>query len=85
MCSSDLKRLNVQGQVVPGSSKVNTTTHSEGYLTTTGVDFDALFSSDGVWTMEILTVSCFGTERLGAISFPVDREIKVNGNFTTIE
>ena len=79
------KRLNVQGQVVPGSSKVNTTTHSEGYLTTTGVDFDALFSSDGVWTMEILTVSCFGTERLGAISFPVDREIKVNGNFTTIE
>ena len=107
------KRLNVQGQVVPGTSKVNTTTHSESYLTTTGVDFDALFTSDGVWTLEILTVSCFGTERLGSISFgssdtggttggptggttdgttppstvsfPVDREIRVNGNFTTIE
>ena len=79
------KRLNVQGQIVPGSSKLNTTTHSESYLTTTGVDFDALFTSDGVWTMEILTDSCFGIERLGAISFTVDREIRVNGNFTTIE
>ena len=78
-------RLNVQGAIVPGSSKVNTTTHSESYLTTTGADFDGLFTSDGRWTLEILTSSCFGIERVFSIGAIRDCSIKANGTFTTIE
>lgn len=60
------KRLNVQGTIIPGTSRVNTTSHSENYLVTTGSDFDALFTSDGLWTLEMVTVSCFDTLRLGS-------------------
>ena len=79
------KRDGVTGATVPGSGRVNTTTHSESYLQTTGVDFDSLFTSDGRWTLEILTVTKFDTMRLAYVTFPVDRSIKVNGTFTTIE
>ncbi len=77
------KRANVQGQVIPGTRKVNTTTHSESYLTTTGVDFGALFTSDGIWTVEILTDSCFGIERLGSLSFGSTGTTPPGGTTTT--
>lgn len=79
-------RANVQGAIVPGTSKVNTTTHSESYLTETGPEFNGMFTSNGKWTLEILTSTpSFGIERIAGFSCLVDNTIKSNGNFTTIE
>lgn len=78
-------RDNVQGLIVPGSHKNNTSTIPENNLETTGSEFDRMFDSDGRWTIEVLTVSPFDTIRLHYVTFTVDRTIEVNGSVTTIE
>jgi len=78
-------RDNVQGAIVPGSHKNNTSTVPENNLETTGSEFDRMFTSDGRWTVEILTVSPWDTIRLDYVSFDVNRTIETNGSFTTIE
>lgn len=42
-------------------------------------------TSDGVWTMELLTSTPFGIDRLAHVTFTVDRTISVNGSVTTID
>ncbi|MES2438423.1 MAG: hypothetical protein V4584_05135 [Verrucomicrobiota bacterium] len=78
-------RDNVQGLIVPGSHKNNTSQVPESYVETTGSDFERLFDADGRWTMELLTISPFDTIRLAYVSFTLDRTMVVNGSFTTIE
>ncbi|RYD49676.1 MAG: hypothetical protein EOP85_01160 [Verrucomicrobiaceae bacterium] len=78
-------RDNVQGLIVPGSHKNNTSMIPESNLETTGSEFDRMFDSDGRWTIEVLTVSPFDTIRLHYVTFTVDRTIEVNGSVTTIE
>jgi hypothetical protein len=48
-------------------------------------DWDGVITSDGRWTLELLTATPFGIDRLAYISFDVDRTIEMNGSFTTIE
>ena len=48
-------------------------------------NYDAVFDSDGDWTIELITTTPFGTERLAYVTFPVDRTMKVNGSFTSLE
>jgi len=76
---------NVVGAIIPGSHRNNTSQVPENNVETTGSDFDRIFTSDGRWTIEILTVSPFDTLRLDHVTFNIDRTINVNGNFTTIE
>lgn len=78
---------NVEGQIqiIPGSHKNNTSEVPENYIETTGSDFNALFTSEGRWTIEILTVTPFDTIRLAHVSFTLDRTLKVNSTMTTIE
>ncbi len=76
---------NVDGIIVPGSSKNNTEDYPDDYLESTGGEFDRMFDSDGRWTMEILTISPFDTIRLGYVSFDLDRTMEVNSTVTTIE
>ncbi|GAA5127444.1 hypothetical protein JIN84_08685 [Luteolibacter yonseiensis] len=78
-------RLNAEGRIVPGSHKNNTAQVPESYVEVTGTDFDSIFDGDGRWTMEVLTVTPFGIDRLGYVSFTLDRTIEVNGSFNTIE
>lgn len=78
-------RDDVVGAIVPGSHKNNTNTIPESYTESTGGEFDRIFDGDGRWTMEVLTVSPFDTIRLGYVSFTLNRTIRVNGSFTTIE
>jgi hypothetical protein len=47
--------------------------------------YDSVFGKDGIWTVELLTTTPFGVDRLAHVSFEIDREITVNGNITTIE
>ena len=79
------------GVIVPGSALVtNDSVPQSRVLTLT--NYDSIFDSDGRWTMEIITVTPFGIERMrtpsGAIAyvtFDLDRTIEMNGTFTTIE
>lgn len=72
------------GTVVPGSAVViNESVPQNRLLTVT--KWDSVLTEDGMWTMELLTSTPFGIDRLGHVSFNVDRTITVNGTVTTID
>jgi hypothetical protein len=48
-------------------------------------NYESIFDSDGRWTMEIVTKTPFGTDRLAYVSFDIDRTMKLNTNMSTIE
>ena len=45
----------------------------------------AFSTSDGTWTMELLTKTPFGTDRLACVSFNRGPDHQLNGSLTTIE
>jgi len=75
---------NVAGKVVPGSHKVIYDSVPNS-ITLSLMNYDDIFDGDGRWTMEVLTQTPFGIDRLAYVSFDLDRTIQVNGSFTTIE
>lgn len=77
-------QLGAQGTVVPGSALIvyDAVPQSRQLVLE---DWDAAINKDGLWTLEILTATPFGIDRLAHVSFNVDRTIEVNGSFTTIE
>ena len=85
------QQLGVTGTIVPGSGRV-VTEASPKDITLTLTDYDSVFPSDGRWTIEMITVTPFGTERArtpsgvpATVTFDLDRTIEVNSSFTTIE
>lgn len=77
-------QLGVVGRVIPGSALVvNGDAPQSRVLTLEG--YDAVFDNDGRWTMELLTVTPFGTDRLAYVSFNIEKVINVNGTFGTME
>lgn len=75
--------LGTAGGIVPGSSFVVSDTVPINKVLTIS-NWDSILTSDGQWTMEILTVTPFGIDRLTSVTFNVDRTLKVNGTVTTI-
>ncbi len=78
--------LGTEGIVVPGSSRVIKDTVPQN-LTMVLEDYDAVFDEggDGQWTMELLTSTPFGVDRLAYVTFHLDRTIQFNGSVTTQE
>ena len=77
-------QLGVTGKTVPGSILVlNESVPQCRVLTLKG--YDSVLDSEGPWTMELLTLTPFGIDRLAYVTFSLDRMIKVNSNLTTIE
>ena len=77
-------RLGVTGTVVPGSGlTINDSVPHRRVLVVK--DYEEVFDEDGRWTMEVITVTPFGIDRLAHVSFNLDRTMKVNGTVTTIE
>ncbi len=78
-------QLGTEGTVVPGSALiVNDSVPQSRVLTIT--DWDVVFEGqDGQWTMELLTATPFGIDRLDHVTFHVNRTIQMNGSVTTIE
>jgi hypothetical protein len=72
------------GEVVPGSAVVVNESVPQSRLLTVS-DWSSVITEDGVWTMELLTSTVFGIDRLDYVTFNVDRTISVNGSVTTIE
>lgn len=48
-------------------------------------DYDSAFDSDGTWTIELVTVTPFGTERLSFLSFELNRTLRVNTMLSSSE
>ncbi len=76
--------LNTTGTVLPGSALVlNQSVPQDRVLVVK--DYADALGEDGVWTIELVTKTPFGIDRLAYVSFNLDRTMKVNGTFTTIE
>lgn len=77
-------QLGTTGQVVPGSAVVlNEAVPQDRVLVLD--DYDDVIPQDGIWTIELLTQTPFGIDRLEFVTFEVDRTMKVRGTFSTIE
>lgn len=77
-------QLGIQGRIVPGSAiTINDSVPVNRVLVID--DYHEVFDQDGRWTMELLTDTPFGIDRLAYVTFDLDRTIKVNGSFVTIE
>lgn len=77
-------QLGTTGTIVPGSSLViNDTIPVSRVLTLSA--YDAVFDEDGQWTMELLTETPFGVDRLQHVTFHLDRTIQMNSSVTTVE
>ncbi|MEM9281981.1 MAG: hypothetical protein AAGA96_09155 [Verrucomicrobiota bacterium] len=76
--------LGTDGTLVPGSSLLvdGTIPRSETISLT---DWDSVIDEDGTWTLEIITVTPFGSDRLDYVTFDVERTIQVNGAVTSVE
>lgn len=72
------------GTVVPGSAvAVNESVPQNRLLTVN--DWDSVLAENGTWTMELLTFTPFGIDRLDWVTFNVDRTISVRTSSTTAE
>ena len=67
---------------MPGSALVVTDSVPRDAVLTIS-DWDDVFTGDGRWTLELLTSTVFGLDRLAYVSFDLDRTIRVNGSVTT--
>lgn len=78
--------LGKTGWIVPGSSRlIKDTIPSNLTLSLSGYDTVFDEGGDGQWTMELLTTTPFGTDRLAYVSFTLDRTIQMNASVTTQE
>jgi hypothetical protein len=76
--------LGTTGLIVPGSAVVvNETIPQDRVLKL--IDWDSAIPEDGRWTIELITETPFGAERLAHVTFDLDRTIEVNGSVTTME
>ena len=72
------------GTLVPDASVVvNNTVPVSSVLSIR--DYDSLLDSDGIWTLEVLTETPFGIDRLAHVTFKVDRTMELHGTITTME
>jgi hypothetical protein len=72
------------GTIVPGSSLlVNDTIPNSRILVLS--DYEEVFDDDGQWTMELITETPFGVERMDHVTFTLDRTIQMNGTVTTVD
>ncbi len=78
------QQLGKEGTVIPGSALIVYDSVPKNDVLVLK-DYEAVFDSDGTWTMELVTATPFGPERLAFVSFEVSRTINVNGTVTTIE
>ena len=77
--------LNTAGTTIPGGGKPYPSTTVSGNHLESVSDFKDVFDSDGQWTIELLSDSPFGLERLDYVTFMLDRTIQMNGSVNTID
>jgi hypothetical protein len=77
-------RLGMTGKLIRGATVViNDSIPNSRVLSLK--DYDSVFDKDGLWTIELLTETPFGIDRLAFVTFTIDRAIELHATFTTIE
>ena len=78
--------LGMEGITVPGGAWNNTKAVPEAKSLTID-DFAGVFDDggDGQWTLEVITSTPFGLDRLAYVSFNLDRTIEFRGSITSQE
>ena len=76
--------LGTTGTIIPGSSLIISDSVPNSRVLAVS-NYDSVFDSDGVWTMEVVTKTPFGIDRLAYVTFNLDRTIQFNGAVTTTE
>ncbi len=86
------EKSNTVGVIVPGSHKNNSDPQLKTFTESTDGHLDQLIDSDGRWTIELLSDTPFGVERMltpsgspAYVTFTVQRTMQVNGTVTTIK
>lgn len=76
--------LGTQGLPVPGSAIVinDAVPHDRVLLLD---DWDSVIDASGQYTMELLTQTPFGVDRLDYVTFNINRDINVNATVSTVE
>lgn len=72
------------GTIVPGSSLVIKDAVPQSRTLTLSA-YDKVFDDDGQWTMELVTATPFGLDRLDYLTFTLDRTLQMNGTVTTVD
>lgn len=76
--------LGTVGTVVPGSALVVSESVPQNRVLVLN-NYDEVLTADGQWTVELLTKTPFGIDRLSFVTFTLNRTLDVNGTLTTIE
>lgn len=76
--------LGTVGTVVPGSALVLNESVPQNRILMVD-NYDEAVSEDGQWTFELLTSTPFGIDRLGHVTFNINRSLDFRGSSTTIE
>jgi hypothetical protein len=76
--------LGKTGAILPGSQRIFNEPEPQDRVLSLS-NYDSVFDSDGQWTIELVTKTPFGIDRLDYVTFELDRTIRMNGSFTTIE
>lgn len=76
--------LGTEGVVIPGSGLVHYDSVPQD-RTLVIDDWDTAIDDSGQYTIELLTVTPFGIDRLDYVTFDIDRRIEVNGSVVTVE
>lgn len=77
--------LGTSGTIVPGSSFLLDSSVPRKGKTIRAKNWDEVIADDGEWTLEVITITPFGADRLAYRTFEVERTISLNGNVTSIE
>ncbi len=77
-------QLGTVGTIVPGSALVICSSVPQSRVLTLN-QCDSVFTADGRWTIELLTVTPFGIDRLSYVTFNLNRIITMNSNFSKCE
>lgn len=77
-------QLGATGTIIPGSAVVVADSVPQSRVLRIN-NWDQAFSDDGRWTVEVLTKTPFGIDRLAYVWFDLNRTLHVNGSVTTIE
>lgn len=69
--------LGAEGKKIPGSVLI-LDQELPASRTVSITDYGSLFDSDGPYRIDLLTKTPYGTERLGSVSFTVNRTLRIN-------
>lgn len=77
--------LGTEGTIVPGASYLLDRSTPRNQKKIFVKNWESLVPTDGEWTLEVITITPFGADRLSHTTFTADRTIEVRGSVTSLE